>query len=109
MLCGLIYMIFNVIYILGFDGTGMHGEPYVYPILDWKNKPGQCALLVGGCVVGFPPLFSLLYFLAKFRDYCWKKNMSDQVDHENGVATYSNSNGVYAISIKLQDTKEPSQ
>ena len=107
MLCGLIYMFFNVIYIMAFDGTGMHGEPYVYDILDWKYHPGTCALWVGGCVVGFPPLFSILYFLAMFRDYCWNKYMSDPTNHESGVATFSSGNGVYAISIKLQDTTGP--
>ena len=109
MLCGLTYMFFNVLYILAFDGTGANGEPFVYDILDWKNHPGTCALLVGGCVIGFPPLYSLLYFQAKFRDHCWKKYLSDPADRESSdVATFG-GHGVYAISIKLQDTKEPSQ
>ena len=107
MLCGLIYMFFNVIYILAFDGTGANGEPYVYDILDWKNHPGTCGLLVGGCIVGFPPLFSLLYFLAMFRDYCWKKYLSDMDDYRESAVATSGGHGVYAISIKLQDTKGP--
>ena len=30
MLFGLIYMIFNVIYIVGFDGTDINGQHFVY-------------------------------------------------------------------------------
>lgn len=59
MLLGLIYMIFNLLYIVAFDGT-FDGHDYVYPVLDWNNKLGQTMLLVCLSFVG------LQYFLAFF-------------------------------------------
>ena len=75
-LLGLIYMTFNAAYILLFDGTNRKGEAYVYNIMDWKNNPGKCAILACGSIVGFPIIYSGFYFLAMFRDYCWKRCQS---------------------------------
>ena len=66
-------MAFNAAYILLFDGTNRKGEEYVYSILDWKNKMGKCGILACGSIVGFPIIYSGFYFLAMFRDYCWKR------------------------------------
>ena len=40
MVFGLVYGIFNIIYIVAFDGTDPFGHDYVYDILDWNNNPG---------------------------------------------------------------------
>ena len=106
MLFGLIYMAFNVIYILAFDGTSANGDDYIYDILDWKKDPGMAGLFVGLSVVGFPILFSLFYLLAWFRDFLWQK--CNNVDEESEtVATSINTNGVYSLSIKLQSDPKP--
>ena len=104
MVFGLIYMIFNVIYIVGFDGTDIFGQDFVYPILDWKNNLGWSLFFVGMSLMGFPLLFSVFYALAKFRDYLWRKGLNIE-DEEN--STSINTNGVYSISIKLQEQKQP--
>jgi len=102
MLLGLIYMIFNLLYIVVFDGT-FNGHDYVYPVLDWNNNLGQTLLLVGLSIVGFPVLFSVFYFYAKLRDFLWRKCYLEEKESET-VATSINRNGVYVISMKLQDT-----
>ena len=101
MVFGLIYMIFNVIYIVGFDGTDLFGQDFVYPILDWKNNLGWSLFFVGMSLMGFPLLFSLFYALAKFRDYLWRKWLN--IEEEN---TSINRIGVYSISIKLQEEQK---
>jgi hypothetical protein len=47
---GSLYMTFTVAYPLlgGVDKTGAN---YVYPILDWKNKPQRSAVVGVGCVI----------------------------------------------------------
>ena len=102
MLLGLIYMIFNLLYIVAFDGT-FGGHEYVYPVLDWKNKLGETMLLVCLSLVGFPVLFCLFYFWAKLRDFLGGKYFRQEKESES-VATSINRNGVYVISMKLQDT-----
>ena len=76
MILGVVYMLFNATYILEFDGTDRNGNAYIYKIMDWKNNPGKCAILVCGSIVGFPIIYSGFYFLAMFRDYCWKRCQS---------------------------------
>ena len=103
MLVGLIYMIFNLLYIVVFDGTDPNGNDWVYPVLDWNHELGQTMLFVGLSVVGFPVLFSVFYFYAKLRDFLWRKCCLEEKESET-VATSINRNGVYVISMKLQDT-----
>ena len=40
MVFGVVYGLFNIIYIVAFDGTDPFGHDYVYDILDWNNNPG---------------------------------------------------------------------
>ena len=84
---GIAYLIFNVIYILVFNGTNSKGEEYVYDILDWKNNPGLAVGLMFGVVIGFPLAFCLYYLLAMIRDYLWKKICMQDIDigHTNLV------------------------
>lgn len=103
MLLGLIYMLFNVIYIMAFDGTSISGEDFVYSVIDWKNNPGWATGFVFMSLFAFPLLFSVFYFLAKLRDMLWRKWLNVEEDNE-AVASSSNRNaGIYSISIKLQD------
>lgn len=105
MVLGLIYMLFNVIYIMAFDGTSISGEDFVYSIIDWKNNPGWATAFVFMSLVAFPVLFSVFYFVAKLRDLLWRKWL-DIEDDSLAVASSSNPNaGIYSVSIKLQDSK----
>jgi len=110
MVFGLVYGIFNIIYIVAFDGTDPFGHDYVYDILDWNNNPGMSAAFVCGTVVLFPILVSVFYFLAKFRDFLWSKYYAgggveaeqDSIPTSIGTSTQQR-NGIYTVSIKLQD------
>ena len=107
MLLGLIYMIFNLLYIVVFDGT-FDGRDYVYSVLNWNHELGQTVIFVVASFLAFPVLFSVFYFLAKFRDFLWRKYCRDELDPES-VATSINRNGVYVISMKLQDASSTTQ
>ena len=67
------------------------------------------AAFVCGTVVGFPILVSVFYFLAKFRDFLWSKYYAGGggVDPEDtiptSIGTSTQRNGIYTVSIKLQD------
>jgi hypothetical protein len=41
LLFGLVYMIFNVVYVVAFDGTDPNGRDYIYPVLKWNESPGE--------------------------------------------------------------------
>ena len=51
MVFGLVYGIFNIIYIVAFDGTDPYGHDYVYDILDWNNNPGNNILLAAWLII----------------------------------------------------------
>ena len=109
MVFGIVYGIFNILYILAFDGTDPYGHDYVYDILDWNNNPGMSIAFVCGTVVVFPILVGIFYYLAKLRDHIWSQyyNSGDNEEHDvpTIIGSRSNSKGskVYSISIKLQD------
>ena len=79
-LCGIIYVLFNAIYILAFDGTNSKGEEYIYWILDWKHNPGLAVGVLFGLTVVFSVTFCVHYSLAMLRDYCWKKICKSDFD-----------------------------
>ena len=70
---GFVYVAFQLIYIFGFDGEDAYGNPWIYPILDWKNDFGQA---VGWCFLIMVILVfaqGFLCLLAFARDCIWKK------------------------------------
>jgi len=70
---GFTYLGFQLIYILGFDGTDSGGNEWIYPILDWKEEPG----IAVGWSVAFIVLMLIshggLCLLAWARDKLWEK------------------------------------
>ena len=69
---GIIYCIFNAIYILVLDGTGYNDEDYVYPILDWKNDAENATLFCLISLLVLSVIFTSFYVLTKIRDKIWK-------------------------------------
>ena len=70
---GFAYVAFQLIYILGLDGTDKDGNEWIYPILDWKQDPGKA---VGWVVATLVLLFIShggLCLLAWTRDKLWEK------------------------------------
>ena len=67
------------------------------------------AAFVCGTVVLFPILVSVFYFLAKFRDFLWSKYYAgggveaEQDSIPTSIGTSTQRNGIYTVSIKLQD------
>ena len=41
LLVGSLYIVFNVVYIVAFDGTDPKGRDYIYPVLKWNESPGE--------------------------------------------------------------------
>ena len=84
MLYSILYLIFNVIYVVPFEGLNPKGFPWIYKILAWNEKPGRSVLMSLGLIFVAVPLASVaLYFLTKFRDFLWsKKNKNSRVQPE---------------------------
>lgn len=49
MTCGSLYMFFTVVYTY-LGGVDRDGNNFVYPILDWKNRPEKATVVGVGCV-----------------------------------------------------------
>ena len=71
---------------------------------------GMSAAFVCATVVAFPILVSVFYFLAKFRDFLWSKYYAGGGSVEppedsvpTSIGTSTQRNGIYTVSIKLQD------
>ena len=81
MLYSILYLIFNVIYIVQFEGLNPKGFPWIYKILDWNKNLGRSVLISLGLIFIAVPLASVaLYFLTKFRDFLWiKKSKNSKV------------------------------
>ena len=110
-LFGAAYLIFNILYVVVFDGTNTKGEDFVYDVLQWNENPGMSALFVVVSMVVIPVLFSVFYFEAKLRDRIWAKwyqGFDLESEDADNVASLNNSRvtGVYTISIRLKDGPE---
>lgn len=67
MACGTLYVLFTIIYtVLG--GIDRGGNNYVYPILDWNNKPRESMLVGGGCVALLGIFHIIICGLHKIRE-----------------------------------------
>ena len=73
---GFVYVSFQLIYILGFDGTDASGNDWIYPIMKWKTEPGQATLWVGLVLLVAALGHGLLCLLAFIRDKTWEKYFS---------------------------------
>lgn len=47
----------------GINGTGIDGERYIYPILDYESQPGVAAGTVIVCILVVCPLIHVLFYL----------------------------------------------
>ena len=81
MLYSILYLIFNVIYVVPLEGLNPKGSPWIYKILAWNENPGRSVLMSLGLIFVAVPVASVaLYFLTKFRDFLWsKKNKNSRV------------------------------
>ena len=66
------YGIFQLIYILGFDGTDASGNDWVYPIMKWKTDPGEAVMWVAIVLAVSIMGHGLLCLLAYGQDVLWK-------------------------------------
>ena len=67
------YVAFQLIYILGFNGTDANGNDYIYPVLDWKNDPGTAVIWVVLVLVVLFFAQGFLCLLAFARDKLWEQ------------------------------------
>ena len=69
----MIYVVFQLVYILGFDGQDSQGNDWIYPILDWKNNPGEATGWVVGVIIMLVFTTGILCLIAFIRDLLWEK------------------------------------
>ena len=91
------YLIFQVIYIVLFEGTDMYDNDYVYSILKWKSDPLKSSCIAFGVILSAVLVHTILYFFAKNRNKPREKLISNEYDkavtkdgHEDG--NYNNAN-----------------
>ena len=70
---GFVYVAFQLIYILGFNGRDPWDHDWIYPILDWKHDPGVAVGWVFGVLVMLVFVYGLLCLLGFARDKLWEK------------------------------------
>lgn len=73
---GLVYLIFNVAYTLS-GGTDPVGNPFIYPITDWLNKPGFSSGMIFVVVIMCVLVHSGFWALVQGRDRLWKSKVSE--------------------------------
>lgn len=66
MSCGTLYLFFTIIYTY-LGGVDRDGKNYVYPVLDWKNKPHQSMIVGMGCVILLGVFHVIVGFLHRIR------------------------------------------
>jgi len=70
---GIVYGLFQVIYIVGIGGKDEKGHDYIYRILKWKSEPGKAvAFTLAICLMGLI-FYLLICLLAYGRDRYWRK------------------------------------
>ena len=62
------YLIFQVFYIVVFDGTDMYDNDYVYPILKWKSDPVNATIVAFGVILSAVLAHTILWLFASIRD-----------------------------------------
>ena len=72
-------MIFNLLYSVAFEQKIPHWKndgtyvDYIYPILDYNNKPGWAILTVFCILILSIVSYFIFCLIAKLRDFAWKK------------------------------------
>ena len=68
---GLLYFIFQILYIMAFDGTDEYCRDYIYDILNWKSEFGKALTKYLG-IFAFVIFFHFLFcLLTRVRDKLW--------------------------------------
>jgi hypothetical protein len=67
MTCGAVYMLFTIVYTF-LGGLDKDGGNYVYPILDWKNKPQMSTIVGVGCVLCLGVVHVIFGFVHRTRN-----------------------------------------
>lgn len=81
MIFACIYMIFTVIYWAAGGTDAIDNKRYVYPMLDYSNKPGLAAgLFLGVTLVGMPLAHLVFYGLYRLREFVVMKYGRDRVN-----------------------------
>ncbi|XP_050413486.1 protein rolling stone [Patella vulgata] len=86
MLYGLVYVVFNAVY-QSLGGTNAKGQPYIYPVLDWKNKP-TLAIIIGvtSVLVAVPVLHTIIFLISLLR-----RHINKQIQRHISMETLYNS------------------
>jgi len=104
---GLVYFIFQIVYIMGFDGTDKYCHDYIYPIVNWKSDFGNALTIYMAINVLIVFCHFLFCFLTLARDKLWlythKKSINrSEIDIENEHRTY-------IPKIVVEDKKQEAQ
>ena len=90
---GLLYFIFQILYIMGFDGTDASCHDYIYDILNWKSDFGNALTIYMAIFVLTLFCHFLFCLLTLARDKLWlnthkKSNNRSEIDIENEHRTF---------------------
>lgn len=67
MTCGVFYMLFTIVYTFA-GGIDVEGNNFVYPILDWKNRPEKSMLVGITCVTFLGLVHIIVCFIHQARN-----------------------------------------
>ena len=109
LLFGCIYVIFNVLYVVTFEGTDIFGHDWVYPVLKWNEEPAQSGGFVAVSIAVILLCHIIFWGLTKFRDRIWSSKFFDpKSEVEDGVPKQtgfdSRMTGVKTISVTVTPT-----
>jgi hypothetical protein len=68
----LVYVAFNIFYVLGLNLKNRKGQDFIYPILDWRSDPGKAVVWVGVAMIIMIVSQGMLCLLSYTRDKVWK-------------------------------------
>ena len=115
---GIIYLIFQILYVIAFDGTDEKCNDYIYKILKWKTEFGKALTMYLGIfalVIFFHYLFCLLTLARdKLWLYTYKRSNNrseDDIENENRaymprcVVEDEEQAALYLINVRENDTE----
>jgi len=92
---GLVYFTFQIVYIMGFDGTNQYCHDYIYGNLNWKSGFGNALTIIKGIAIFVLMIFCHFLFclLTLVRDKLWlythkKSSNRSEIDIEKEHHTY---------------------
>ncbi|KAG5677933.1 hypothetical protein PVAND_007647 [Polypedilum vanderplanki] len=90
MFCGLVYVIFTIIYTF-LGGVDKYGENYVYPILNWKEKPISSIIVGTVSIICLGIMHMLICFIHTMRNKLYEYAKSEcYCDNVEQNLKYSN-------------------